>query len=528
MAQKKPELDLQTKDNGGLIGRYRTANNLEFGFSLNNRRTGYYALTGTMSLIDPVTKSVLKIYDSESKTNVPASIPIHVKVPRGYENTDRLVEKEIERAAQVLEEKHAKKYAQAFKNGKLLGEMTLIEARMAYEEEAATKISNKPKQQKEYIDALKKLQTFEGKPLGKLKKKDLIAAVEAATDSVETRGKILSRLQQFIEFVQEKQRIKSEVAQVVEQALKAVKAEIEREHAEKNKTAGAKNANNSDVLSSDAEKELNERCTEKIEDPRYVVIAVAKGSGLAVHEVCSLQMKQCVRMENPEELFLAIERNYVSATHDYTFPMFPFEARLLNSYLDILEKKEGKERLSPERYVFSEDSGITPLKSDEACKICRQELQRLRFGFADLLGNVDLKKDKGVNLLKATYENRLEKYCGVTKERDEGAWMFLRHVSLGKCVQADHYRGFTGESGRRCLLDYVQQDRRFLPPPKRKKKNPTYRTIGDRQEYTVHPTDNENEHQVRLEVELHAGDSMWITAEHGCLVQVVEYEALNV
>lgn len=526
MAKTKEEYDIQIKDNGSLFGRYRSQSGSEFTFTLNNRSTGYYALTGTMSMIDPITRDVLKVFDGEELRSRSASLQLHVKEPRAEDDAANMVEREIKRAAQVLEKRYLKQYAQAFRNRKILNEMTFSEALVAYEEDAALQFSKKPEKRKTYINNLKKID-LGAKALGTVGKKTLKAAVEAATDSLAKQRDILSAVSNFVKFVEDKQRIGSDLSAVVEQVLETIKAKIERGQAQRRGEREARNASNSDVLSYDAEKEWNNRALENVSNPAYVVPTMMKGSGLSLDEVRVLKAKQCLRGRNPEMLFLAIKQNYVSATQDYTFPVLPFEARLLNAYLDEIVKAEGPERLAPENYVFSKDGGVSPISRDEVLKVCKQELQRLRFGVADLLGNVDLQKEKGLKLLKDTYVHRLEKYCGVSKDTDEGAWMFLRHTSLRTRVQADHYRGFTGESGRRCMWDYVRQDRRFLPTPSRTRKKLTYRTIDNRREYTMYPPDCENEQQVTITLDLLEGESFWIGAEHGCIADILSYEEVD-
>lgn len=518
MAKKKTAaIELQENETGNIRGRYTDVTGREYEFTLNNRQTGYYAMTGTLKMIDPVSKHVLETYDSNRGKCVPASIQIHVRKPAAEDEPRRLIEKEVERAVRVLNEQYMKQFAQVLKNGKLLDEMTLLEARAAYEQEAAIHFSKKTKAQNTYMRILQKLH-FSGQAMGALNKKALLVEVAQVATGLTGQKDTLAKLLDFVAYIEEKQHMKSEVISVVEETLGIVKLRIEEEKARSEGRRAAKNASNSDVLSNEAEGELNSRCIEFVKDPRYIVLALLKGSGLAVDEVCKLKVEQCEREAgNPEKVFLKIRRDFASATQDYTFPIFPHEAWLLNQYLDMLVEEMGAERVEPEKFLFSQDGGITPLDGAEIHKVCRIELQRLRFGVADLLGNVDLKKEKGVQLLKKTYEHRLEKYCGVTREKDEGAWLFFRHLSLGRRVQADHYRGFSGESGRQCLYDYVRQDRRFLPELRSGKKGATsYRTMGNRREYTVYPCDRENEQQLLLEFELKAGEHIHISAEHGC------------
>jgi len=189
--------------------------------------------------------------------------------------------------------------------------------------------------------------------------------------------------------------------------------------------------------------------------------------------------------------------------------------------VDELRKTYGESRLANEKYLFSSDDGSSPLPDIEVKQLCKLELQQLKFGYADLLGRVDLQKEKGMQLLKETYRSRLEA-CGLNRINDEGAYLFMLHQSLGNKVQADHYRGLTGESGREYLLSIVMQDRRFIEETdtSRQKKEATYRTRGDLREYTLRKKDNKNVQQATIAIELNAKDVAWFEADHGCTVSI--------
>lgn len=119
MKKKNTDLEIQeeTMENGNIVGRCIVPSGEIFEFRLNNRGTGYYAMTGTMSMVDPATRRTLKIYNDETETMKLASIQLHVAPAKAGEDAQRLVKKEVERGAYKLLKEYKKQHAQRTREG---------------------------------------------------------------------------------------------------------------------------------------------------------------------------------------------------------------------------------------------------------------------------------------------------------------------------------------------------------------------------------------------------------------------------
>jgi hypothetical protein len=175
------------------------------------------------------------------------------------------------------------------------------------------------------------------------------------------------------------------------------------------------------------------------------------------------------QMDEKEDrkVFVILRREYAnSATQIYTFPLFPYEALLVNRYIREM-RNQNPARVEPNCYLLSADTeGMEKMPVEGFNAFVRNLLMMYTIGYASRLGDVDLSKQHGIELLKATYRHRLEEYCGVSEQTDGDALTFLTHRSLAGHVQGDHYRSFTDSYGRDRLLGYVWRDQRFIPQGK--------------------------------------------------------------
>lgn len=509
---------------GRFADRYTDHEGVLFNYSLNIQKKRYYMAIGTLSLLDPNTLETMKLYDMETEKFTLASQQIHIRFPNADENLETLIDTELYRAATILKQRYQSQFNTARKYGKTLSEMTFFEAECAFLESAKMSFSQSANMQNQYASSIRTFSNkFHDKKIGSIKKKALLGAV----DSMHDGGlKKLQHLKAYVDYICAEQKSTSTFLEVIDSAINSINKKDKT--AAKNSQA-AKNASNSDILSDEAEWEFNKRIYEHKYEASYVALAMIKGTGLTPTELCNLKMEQVqLNPQNNYAVFLAIKKWYVSATQNYTFPIFPFEAKLLNDYIDDLIKNFGDSRLSNENYLFSSDNGESPLQESDIKQLCKTELQLLKIGYADLLKRVDLQKEKGVELLKMTYRSRLER-CGLSKSSDEGAYLFMLHQSLGNKVQADHYRGLTGESGREFLLSIVMQDKRFIEEDdiKRYRKEKTHRTIGNRREYTLRRKDTRNIHQATITIELEANETAEFSADHGCTVCIEQVTPLT-
>lgn len=197
----------------------------------------------------------------------------------------------------------------------------------------------------------------------------------------------------------------------------------------------------------------------------------------------------------------------------------------MNNYMDELRKQYGKSRMQPEKYLLSQDAeGEIPIESKAISECCRTMLHEIVLGYADRLGRHELIRAKGTRQIINTYDKRLSN-CGVDRTNDYGAWMFLRHMQMRRLIQADHYRSFTGESGRQCMYDYVSHDRRFLPPMRQNNDS-----ITPKEGYRLERYEREGYTDcqlLELEIELNPGETLTFYTEHGELLQIAGVELME-
>jgi hypothetical protein len=131
-------------------------------------------------------------------------------------------------------------------------------------------------------------------------------------------------------------------------------------------------------------------------------------------------------------VFVDLKREYAqSATQNYIFPLFPYEATMVNQYLDALEAKN-PQRIEPDRFLLSNDAdGTKPLSFRGFTSFVRLLLMHYQFGYAELLGKVDLSQKHGIELLKRTYQQRIEKHADVTPQVDKSEDTFLHTEVYG-------------------------------------------------------------------------------------------------
>lgn len=143
--------------------------------------------------------------------------------------------------------------------------------------------------------------------------------------------------------------------------------------------------------------------------------------------------------------------------------------------------EKSPERIQADRFLVSaDDMGLQRVDRKDVIMFCRNLLLEIghQIDYYSMMKGQDLSSDRGVKMLRATYSYRLEKYADLSIQTDTGAYTFMRHDNLAPYVQADHYRGFTGEYGRQFLTDHLQRDRRGIPE-KNRRKDVYYRNLKD-------------------------------------------------
>ena len=503
---------------------YRASLNLK-----KKTKKQFYKYGGTVTMLDRTTKAPLQVEKRNSKTGEiergPASTEVHIGKIDEDVTGDVLrmqIIKGVEDAAAELAKKYSAQNQQTLRRFRALDDMTLTEAVIAYGDDAAMERSPDEKNRKNYRKHLERLtQELPDKALKSLKKREIAEVLPVIRNG--TRLEYLTDLGHLISFAEEKEGVVSAFSEILQKAMKLVKGKDairERNNAERR-------AANSDALSDAAEGIVNEMILKRYQtDCCQIALALIKGGGLSNETICRLRMKDIQRTSSDKEcVYINLEQHFSSATQDYTFPLFPWEANLLNDYMDNLRKQYGKNRMQPEKYLLSQDTeGEIPIESKAISDCCRITLHEIVLGYAERLGRHELMRAKGTRQLINTYDKRLSN-CGVERANDYGAWLFLRHMQMRRLIQADHYRSFTGESGRQCMYDYVSHDRRFLPP-RSKTGDDILPEKGYRLESCLREGNTDCQ-LLELEIELNPGETLTFYTEHGELLQIASVERME-
>ena len=449
-----------------------------------------YDLRMTISMLDPSTEKIVKRIEVQPDgTEKTVSATAHFGVAtRAGETLQEALNRMLRKKAFQLEADYQSQYRSSLKN-KVVDELTLANAVAVYLDDAAYKRSPRKSSQESFRSKINTIaKDLAAVKIGEIKKKDLQAIADGK--SAKTRQGYLNALLFFLNFIESSQQQKSAVTPLI---LKEIGRLAQQDSAAANRRKEL-SATNSDALPDLVEEEFNRIVVSNWQsDCRYAALLLVKGSGLLLSDICALKIGDIYTCANKEMVFVRLFRSFVSATQNYTFPLFPFEARVINDYLASLPDT----RRSQERFLFSSDAdGLVPLESKDITNLCRAELNKLRFGYSALIGNRSLKKDNGINILSTTYRMRLKKYCNLAPETDEGAYKFMVHESLTTMVQADHYRSFTGESGQQMLYDYVRHDRRFI-----KQRDPNTRSLPipkSALEFPAQPSSHDQQYEIQI------------------------------
>ena len=490
---------------GKLTGNHVGKNGVAMRYSLNPQPPkAYYEYVGTMTALRTGAKTPIIINGKV------VSKPLHVGRPgKSGKTIGDMITAELERVACIIEDICLESLRASSGKNILLATMTLTEALDIFLKGARLERSKSESVRKEYSGRLKRLsKQLAGIQISKIDKKALSRALPGKSDR--TKATYLTDLRHFITYAESQQRCVCGLEKVID----TVQGQLKLKDPVRTEVAAARSASNGTFLPDAAEEMLNKEIRQNISDPYYVALALSKGGGLDNQDIRALKIRDVQTFKSNEVIFVKLSKTYISATQDYTFPLFPWESTMINKYLQIIKQQYGDERMDGDKYLLSVDDGTTPIDASEITKLCRRELQKLRFGYADLIGDADLSRDKGIRMLRETYKDRLQR-CGISGEYDDGAMLFMMHQSLGNNTQADHYRSFTGETGRQFLLDCVMLDRRFLP-----KQVAACLTHAGRGSFELRPEDN-CEHQATIEFDLMPGEIAEVRTKSGAFFEIL-------
>lgn len=375
---------------------------------------------------------------------------------------------------------------------------------------------------KEYLNTLYRLSNRLGDiPLRKISKRDIkkICAPIAPTTALN----YLNYFCDFVNYIEVEKHTSTGLIPIITDAIK---------NQRRAKTRGSgrsyEKKSMTDVLPNAIELKINQMCADHMmEEPMFIAVALLKGGGLTVEDVINCRMGDLERIKKKDELTIVFVKLYKeyrgSATQNYTFPIFPLEAFLIDQYINKMGE-QNPERIQADRFLVSSDiMGLERVNRKDVIMFCRNLLLEIghQIDYYSMMMGQDLSSDRGVNMLRATYSYRLDKYANLSPETDVGAYTFMRHDNLAPYVQADHYRCFTGDSGRTFLLSCVLQDLRGLPERNRRK-NVYYRNQKDdgTAKYTYLPATQENRSHLEMTIVAKEDALAIIDIENGGLFEI--------
>ena len=285
---------------------------------------------------------------------------------------------------------------------------------------------------------------------------------------------------------------------------------------------------NCNVLPAQYEQKLDEGCWSNLGDPLWAAIVMVKEGGLTPKVVCALRNKDIVAFgPDEDEVYVSYRRDdLASYTHDYTFPLTPFGGRYITLWLQHLKNNMPTDRTDGEKYLFSaDDHGNVPLNASELHKFIYCQLNRYIFGYAGRVKLGALMISPSVKLLHNTREKHIREDCRFGT--DTGAINFLLHRSLVNQVQADHYRCFVDETGRRSLWLRLCQTRHGLPPetPRRTRMSTIQRNGMIELHFPAKITDPGRDKLITVSLEgLIAGEVIVVKTRHGCYINTINQD----
>ena len=276
-------------------------------------------------------------------------------------------------------------------------------------------------------------------------------------------------------------------------------------------------AGNSDVLSLSEEQTLNREIESNIHNGILIGITLVKEGGLSAQAACDLTWEKVTPMEShPDIQMIEYHRNDVAgATHDYSFPLFPFGSKVLCARKAWLKERFTDEQIAKMPVASAKSDPMTKLLPSQLTEACRNVLRHCGVGYAALAKHQDLQSGAGIHLLHETYRYRLEEICGL---RDDPALVkFLMHNVLTNLVQADHYRCFTDASAQHMMATALLRDKRFekdIPPAKQFKR----KKVGPGEQVTVPAPSVKTRNHVKFRLRLKPGEVVKLSSPHGCYV----------
>lgn len=535
MNKKKPQLydlshfhgDTELTSDGKMEGLYSIPGGADCNYSLSTQKAGAnYCVRGTISLLDPVTGRIFKIKnrlkakrDTSSNDGGPPSgkakpmysdarIQLYSNSKDGSD-----LRRLIGNKACALYNDNLLLLLDASRKNVPLEQMPFPLAVQIYGNKYAEKKSpTSESAQHDRIQRLKKIsQLILYKAIGDISLRE----VDATCKLIGSNWR--EYIQDASDFLDHAMLLKHESLETnvfTEYLARHPKGKQE------NNPGRPKDVANSDILSVDEERKLNHLIMSNINDGAFIALSLVKEGGLPAKDACNLTWND---LSFPAEFpgFILVKLHldkFSSATHDYSFLLFPFAFQVLSARKKwLLEKGYSKRQIEQMPVASDPNDEKTALTSDELVRISRTVLRDCGVGYATLAALQEYQKAAGITLLHNTYQYRLNDVCLL--KHDPAIVKYMRHQSLGNMLQADHYRSFNDFSARYHIATALSRDTRFESSQFNKKPIKKGK-IGNLETIVVSSPTRQDVAAATFRLRLKPGQRINISSTHGCVLSI--------
>lgn len=530
--------DISLNEKGKMTGTYQLEENCVTKYSLNLQQlTSPYQVRGSISLLDPASGAILKVKDrsgiatkpskkhkaiddtqedSSAETNNQAQSKSVIKDARvsvaSNSSDPEELRKIISDKSRALCNRYQLLLLDSADKSVPTDQMTFSMA-IALMSANYTKSSSKnPETQHRKELRLKRIaNVLHEKKIGKVSLNDVKMACDELGSQWRTYVQEACR---FLDFILQTRRDSSGY-NVFSEYLRRNPARTKR-----NTQRLQKDASNSDILSLEEEKVLNQIISGGVDNGLLMGVLLIKEAGFSSTEACALTWKHVLPVADaPDALLIRYQRNEVAgAVHDYSFPITGFPVEILLARKNwLLNQGFSGEKIADMHVASAQKDPTIPLDPKVLTATCRNLLHNAGVGYSKLAGLTDYQQGAGITLLLQTFQHHLENACHL--KDDPAAVLFLQHKSLVNMLQANHYRCFTDTTARHYLITALRRDKRFLKEvrhakcikQKKKQSGEQIEIIPESSKYRTHAT---------FRVHLEPGQSVMISAPNGCFVAV--------
>lgn len=502
-------------------------------YSLSPQAKGKYAYRGTMSILSPNGKGVLNITSKALRTinaqrtekglsKVESKNASHsIYIPRKYDENgfelDTIPEEDIKAYlidhAKALYSENISAFSAGYDAFSSAADMYLPLAVELYASQYIDSRSKTPKAQEARLNKLKRAaRQFSGKPIGRISARDISAARKVLGSNA---NMYLKEIQEFTEFLYSKKHVAGDINPFAQHNFQGKKPP-------RNPSIDQTKASNTDILSSFEEQKLNKTIEENWQDPKVIGLLLIKEGRLDSTDATQLKWGQLEwESQYPNVVFVKLKKDNIGgATHDFTFPIVGFGAKILHRHMEWVKSQADGQEIDKLPIVHEVDDIYCPLDRETLATSSREFIQGCGVGYARLTGRDDQHNVKYIDLLHKTYDNHRATTFGLGTS--PSVLTFLMHNQLKRDVLADHYRSLTDESARHMLVTALSQPLPYEVNVKRKH-NVSTTIVGKRSVTTIEAPESKKATHIVVDYYLKPGERIMVSSAHGVKVH---YEAI--